>query len=526
MTDYEDRPGPRRPAIVQRSSVWSGACLLLAVAATSPAFAVDVPFTYCSRGGVCIEGVGKLENGRFTATGTILGGIFGMVGEIRDNELTIEADGALMGGGMGPNSHCIGRGSAKPAAGKVSMLLSVTCQGSGNSKLLLNLPSDASALANTTAPPPAPAVAPSALANTAAPQPAPMVAPAASAQPALDPIDETYVAVNPAKVRERPDALSTRIRTIEAGGKITVVGKLKGQDWYLVSESDKVIGYVIANQLVPESQYHPAVASTALAAPAAVTPAPPPPPASPAIPPALANLDFGRYQALVIGNDNYANGLPGLKTAAGDAQAVAQTLKSVYGFKVILLVNATRNQIIGALAKLRQTLTLDDNLLIYYAGRGSYDQAADQGYWLPVDAMQDDPSNWVSNTAITNMLKAIQARHVMVVADSCYSGTLTREASVAIRDADYIQRMVQKKARTVMTSGGLEPVADSGGSGHSVFASAFIAALQQNNGVMDAQSFFTKMREPVVLAAPQTPEYSNLRFAGHEGGDFVFVRKP
>ena len=69
-------------------------------------------------------------------------------------------------------------------------------------------------------------------------------------------------------------------------------------------------------------------------------------------------------------------------------------------------------------------------------------------------------------------------------------------------------------------------MADSGGSGHSVFASAFIAALRQNNGVMDAQSFFAKVREPVVLAAPQTPEYSNLRFAGHEGGDFVFVRKP
>ena len=32
--------------------------------------------------------------------------------------------------------------------------------------------------------------------------------------------------------------------------------------------------------------------------------------------------------------------------------------------------------------------------------------------------------------------------------------------------------------------------------------------------------------QPAVLAAPQTPEYFNLRFAGHEGGDFVFVPKP
>ena len=76
-----------------------------------------------------------------------------------------------------------------------------------------------------------------------------------------------------------------------------------------------------------------------------------------------------------------------------------------------------------------------------------------------------------------------------------------------------------------MTSGGLEPVADTGRGGHSVFATAFIAALQQNKGMMDAQSFFDRIREPVMLAAPQTPEYSNLRFAGHEDGDFVFVRK-
>ena len=197
---------------------------------------------------------------------------------------------------------------------------------------------------------------------------------------------------------------------------------------------------------------------------------------------------------MVIGNDNYANGLPRLKTAAGDAQAVARTLKSVYGFKVTVLVNATRDQIIGALSKYRQTLTWDDNLLIYYVGHGSYDQAADQGYWLPVDAAPDDPSHWVSNTDITNMLKAIQARHVMVVADSCYSGALTRDANVGVKDADYIQRIVQKKARTVMTSGGLEPVADAGG-GHSVFASAFIAARAGGVGrAADAGIFQSALR--------------------------------
>jgi len=120
----------------------------------------------------------------------------------------------------------------------------------------------------------------SSVGSSAPPQPAPTAVPLASVAtlPPLDPIDETFVALGSAKVREKPDALSTRVKTIGAGENITVVGKLQGQEWYLVSENDKAIGYVAANQLVPESQYHPAVASTALAAPAAVTPAPPPPP--------------------------------------------------------------------------------------------------------------------------------------------------------------------------------------------------------------------------------------------------------
>ena len=179
-----------------------------------------------------------------------------------------------------------------------------------------------------------------------------------------------------------------------SGQKINVAGKLKGQDWYLVSENDQPIGYVAATQLVPESQYQPAGASPAAAPaptaaqPASAQPAPaqPAPPAQPAIPPALANLDFGQYVALVIGNDNYLNGLPALKTAGNDAWAVADALRNDYGFRVTIVVDASRAQIMGALAKLRETLTWDDNLLIYYAGHGSYDQSADQGYWLPVDA--------------------------------------------------------------------------------------------------------------------------------------------
>tara|TARA_B100002003_G_C13922731_1_gene448591 strand:+ start:45 stop:290 length:246 start_codon:yes stop_codon:yes gene_type:complete len=77
----------------------------------------------------------------------------------------------------------------------------------------------------------------------------------------------------------------------------------------------------------------------------------------------------------------------------------------------------------------------------------------------------------------------------------------------------------------VLSSGGLEPVADSGGKEeHSVFASAFIEALRENTGVLDGTELFTKIRRPVMLNSDQTPEYADIRKAGHDGGDFLFVR--
>ncbi len=80
-------------------------------------------------------------------------------------------------------------------------------------------------------------------------------------------------------------------------------------------------------------------------------------------------------------------------------------------------------------------------------------------------------------------------------------------------------------SRTALVSGGLEPVTDSGTGGHSVFAGAFLAALRENADVIDAQALYDAIKRPVVLHADQTPQYSDIRRAGHGGGDFLFVRK-
>jgi hypothetical protein len=280
-----------------------------------------------------------------------------------------------------------------------------------------------------------------------------------------------------------------------------------------------------------DNQGRRAVVEFTLVPDAATGGAPGPVAATPVAPvaPARPRIDFGRYHALVIGINAYKQLRP-LETAVADAAAVGRVLRERYGYTVTALTNATREQIVVALDGLRAGLTERDNLLIYYAGHGILDRDAGRGYWLPVDARPDTRAQWVSNTEVTDTLKAMSAKHVLVVADSCYAGTLLREdrgiALVTGSERDvFLTRIAQKRSRTVLSSGGIEPVLDSGGAGHSVFAKAFLEALEENRDVLDGQGLFARIRRPVVLNSPQTPEYSDIRLAGHDGGDFLFVRR-
>ena len=85
---------------------------------------------------------------------------------------------------------------------------------------------------------------------------------------------------------------------------------------------------------------------------------------------------------------------------------------------------------------------------------------------------------------------------------------------------------MQFRSRQVLTSGGFEPVTDGGGSGHSIFARAFIEQLKANRKIIEGTSLALKVKNWVIANATQTPTYSPIQFAGHEpGGDFVFVRQ-
>ena len=246
------------------------------------------------------------------------------------------------------------------------------------------------------------------------------------------------------------------------------------------------------------------------------------------------NIAFGTYHALVIGNNTYAR-WPSLVTPEQDARSVAELLGKKYGFKTKVLFNATRFDVLQALNDFRKILTENDNFLVYYAGHGHWEKQIQRGYWVPVDSDTDSDVNWISTFAITDVLSAMSARHVLIVADSCYSGALTRsslarlEAGMSNEARDHwLQSTAEKRSRTVLSSGGLQPVLDSGGGNHSVFAKAFLDVLASNADILDGQRLGLEVAARVSYAASsaqieQDPQYAPIRYAGHEAGDFLFV---
>jgi hypothetical protein len=251
--------------------------------------------------------------------------------------------------------------------------------------------------------------------------------------------------------------------------------------------------------------------------------------------PAL-NLDFGKYYALVIGNNNYGK-LPKLSTPIADAAAIASVLKGKYGFNVTLLKDASRYDILEALNQMREKLTDQDNLLVYYAGHGELDKVNQRGNWLPIDAEPNSSANWIPNVQVTDILNQMSARHVLLVVDSCFSGTLTRSALTRLEAgkspeawANWVKLMNGKRSRTALTSGGIAPVLDAGAGDHSIFAKALLDALGKNAGVIEGQRLHQELASSVAYAAgsfnvDQVPEYAPIKSAGHEAGDFFFVKR-
>jgi len=255
---------------------------------------------------------------------------------------------------------------------------------------------------------------------------------------------------------------------------------------------------------------------------------------------------IGPYYALVIGNNNYKK-LNKLQTAVSDADAVAQLLHDHFGFQTKVLHDATRANILNALDDYQRLLPEKSNLLIYYAGHGHKDVSAGRAYWLPVDAQPDHSPNWINAVEITDKLRAIHSRHILVIADSCWSGDFTMISLVgsrpgpstaaaslakvgpAITPSEHnalLATTLALKSRHIMSSGGDEPVADGGGGGHSVFAGVLLQSLDdmKDDSFTGEALLVQRVKPRVAGRSRQMPEYAVVRDAASDLGDFVFFR--
>lgn len=236
-------------------------------------------------------------------------------------------------------------------------------------------------------------------------------------------------------------------------------------------------------------------------------------------------LAASEYHALIIGINNYEDpAMNDLYQSIQDAQKVYSTLLEKYSFReqnMILLTNPTREEMIAQLDGLSRKLGEDDNLLIFYAGHGYWDDNSGVGYWLPADARQSNTANWFRNSTLKDYIAGIKTQHTLLISDACFSGAIFKTRRAFPDPPMGIEKLYELPSRKAMTSGTLKEVPDK-----SVFIEYLIKRLEENEeDFITSEQLFSRLRTAVLNNTPNVPQYGEVKNTGDEGGDFIFIRK-
>jgi hypothetical protein len=233
----------------------------------------------------------------------------------------------------------------------------------------------------------------------------------------------------------------------------------------------------------------------------------------------------GKYYALLIGVNDYNDpNLPNLDYPIADAENLYNTLVTYYAFdkeNITLLRNAKRADINIALDNLALKITPEDNLLIFYAGHGWWDQKADIGYWLPADASKTYKTEWFRNSTLCDYIREINSKHTLLITDACFGGSIFKTRSVSMEATRAIQMLYNLPSRKAMTSGTLTEVPD-----RSSFVRFLIERLDENEDkCLSSEQLFSSFRIAVINNSDVIPQYGEIKNVGDQGGDFIFIRK-
>ena len=234
--------------------------------------------------------------------------------------------------------------------------------------------------------------------------------------------------------------------------------------------------------------------------------------------------------ALVVGVSDYTNGWPDLPNAISDATEVGKCLTR-HGFKIESLFNPTKSELNKALEDFifQHGQFEDTRLIFYFAGHGhsiTMPYGGKLGYIVPTDAPLPDQNKTdfmqkaISMQEFDKDARQIQARHVLYIFDSCFSGSifaLTRSAPKPI------DQYIKYHVRQFITAGKEhEEVPD-----ESIFTKQLITALNGagdiiKDGYITGSELGLYLQENVPPYSNQHPQFGKIRDIDLAKGDFVF----
>jgi hypothetical protein len=238
------------------------------------------------------------------------------------------------------------------------------------------------------------------------------------------------------------------------------------------------------------------------------------------------------YHALVIGVSNYVH-WPKLPHADNDAREVADKLKKL-GYGIDLLLDPAHKDLRDALNRLVYFTGEEENraILVFYAGHGETERLADgtkMGYIIPRDCpiLKKDPMGFAAHAISMREIEAvslkIKSKHVIMLFDSCFSGSLfslTRSPPANISDKS------RRPVRQFITAGTEdEQVPDK-----SMFKRSFLIGIEGDadltgDGYITGSELGIYLSEKVVnyTKGNQHPQYGKINNPELDRGDFIFV---
>lgn len=237
--------------------------------------------------------------------------------------------------------------------------------------------------------------------------------------------------------------------------------------------------------------------------------------------------------ALLFATDNYEI-WDDLVNPIHDARTIGGLLKDLYGFEVEIIENATNDEMLAKIYDYNaRKFNPQDQLFVFFAGHGSFDETLDEGYVVASNSLLNDKArtSYISHVLLRERLNNIKCDHIFLAMDVCFGGSFDPVLAKARAgedmdeetDKQYLVKKLTKRTRKYLTSGGKEYVPDGTPGRHSPFAEKFILALKETGGSKGRIMTLIELRT-YFLKLPTEPRFNGFG-TDDPASDFVFVRR-